>query len=85
MAIYLSVAIIVLLRVLSKHILSELESTVCVYISCVGASSCNSGDGTDQRFQSLIFMMMMMMKMISLLNTTNILFRTYCKEDPRIK
>ena len=27
----------------------------------VGASSCNSGDGTDQRVQSLMFMMMMMM------------------------
>ena len=25
----------------------------------VGASSCNSGDGTDQRVQSLMFMMMM--------------------------
>jgi hypothetical protein len=27
----------------------------------VGGSSCNSGDGTDQRVQSLMFMMMMMM------------------------
>ena len=27
----------------------------------VEASSCNSGDGTDQRVQSLMFMMMMMM------------------------
>jgi len=27
----------------------------------VGASSCNSGDGTDQSVQSLMFMMMMMM------------------------
>ena len=27
----------------------------------VGMSSCNSGDGTDQRVQSLMFMMMMMM------------------------
>jgi hypothetical protein len=26
----------------------------------VGESSCNSGDGTDQRVQSLMFMMMMM-------------------------
>jgi hypothetical protein len=25
----------------------------------VGGSSCNSGDGTDQRVQSLMFMMMM--------------------------
>jgi len=25
----------------------------------VGESSCNSGDGTDERFQSLMFMMMM--------------------------
>ena len=30
----------------------------------VGANSCNSGDGTDQRFQSLMFMMMMMMMMM---------------------
>jgi len=28
----------------------------------VGASSCNCGDGTDQRVQSVKFMMMMMMK-----------------------
>ena len=27
----------------------------------VGVSSCNSGDGMDQRVQSLMFMMMMMM------------------------
>jgi len=26
----------------------------------IGASSCNSGDGMDQRVQSLMFMMMMM-------------------------
>jgi len=26
----------------------------------VGDSSCNSGDGTDQRVKSLMFMMMMM-------------------------
>jgi len=30
----------------------------------VGSSSCNSGDGTDQRVQSLMFMMMMMMMMM---------------------
>jgi len=30
----------------------------------VRASSCNSGDGTDQRVQSLMFMMMMMMIMM---------------------
>ena len=30
----------------------------------VGASGCNSGDGTDQRVQSLMFMMMMIMMMI---------------------
>jgi hypothetical protein len=29
-----------------------------------GESSYNSGDGTDQRVQSLVFMMMMMMKMM---------------------
>jgi hypothetical protein len=28
----------------------------------VGENSCNSGDGKDQRVQSLMFMMMMMMK-----------------------
>jgi hypothetical protein len=27
-----------------------------------GASSCNSGDGTDQRVQSLMFMLMMIRK-----------------------
>jgi hypothetical protein len=27
----------------------------------VGKNSCNSGDGTDQRVQSVMFMMMMMM------------------------
>jgi len=32
----------------------------------VGASSCNCGDGTDQRVQSLMFMMMMMMMMTKL-------------------
>jgi len=30
----------------------------------VGASSCNSEDGTDPRVQSLMFMMMMMMMMM---------------------
>jgi len=30
-----------------------------------GASSCNSGDGTDQTVQWLMFMMMMMMMMIT--------------------
>ena len=30
----------------------------------VGASSCNSGDGTGQRVQSLMFMMMMMIMVI---------------------
>jgi len=30
--------------------------------SNVGANSCNCGDGTDQRVQSLMFMMMMMGK-----------------------
>jgi len=33
----------------------------------VGASSCKSGDGTDRRVQSLMFMMMMMMMMCILL------------------
>jgi len=31
----------------------------------VGESSCNSGDGTDQTVQSLMFMMMMMMMMMT--------------------
>jgi len=30
----------------------------------VDASSCNSGDGTDQRVQSLMLLMMMMMMMM---------------------
>ena len=30
-----------------------------------GESSCNCGDGTDQRVQSLMFMMMMMMMMMN--------------------
>ena len=37
----------------------------------VGASSCNCGDGTDQRVQSLMFMMMMMMMMMIMMMTTN--------------
>jgi len=36
----------------------------------VGASSCNSGDGTDQRVQSLMFMMMTNMSAICLLRDT---------------
>jgi hypothetical protein len=31
-----------------------------------GDSSCNFGDGTDQRVQSLMFMMMMMMMMMKI-------------------
>jgi hypothetical protein len=50
--VYLSVDIIAFLRVLAKHILSELAFTICVYIN--------------------------------LLNTTNVLFRAYSKEDPHI-
>ena len=46
----------------------------------VGASSCNSGDGTDQRVQSLIFMMMMMMMIlynyIKMYDEENIKFAT---------
>ena len=30
----------------------------------VGASSCNCGDGTDQRVQSLMMMMMMMVVVV---------------------
>jgi len=33
----------------------------------VGASSCNSGDGTDQRVQSFMFMMMMIIMARSVL------------------
>jgi len=33
----------------------------------VGESSCNFGDGTDQRVQSLMFVMMMMMMMMMIL------------------
>jgi len=33
----------------------------------VGASSCNSGDGTDERFQSLMFMMMTIMMMMMMM------------------
>ena len=36
----------------------------------VGASSCNSGDGTDQRVQSLMFMMMMMMLWLKTLSSS---------------
>jgi hypothetical protein len=31
---------------------------ILIYIRNVGGSSCNSGDGTDHRVQSLMFMMM---------------------------
>jgi hypothetical protein len=37
----------------------------------IGEISCNSGDGTDQRVQSMMFMMMMMMMMM-------ICILTYC-------
>ena len=33
----------------------------------VGASSCNSGDGTDRRVQSLMFMMMMIIIVITII------------------
>ena len=36
----------------------------------VGESSCNSGDGMDQRVQFLMFMMMMMMMMITRITAT---------------
>jgi len=36
----------------------------------VGENSCNSGDGTDQRVQSLMFMMMMMKLFIRSLDNT---------------
>ena len=35
----------------------------------VGARSCNCGDGTDQRVQSLVFMMMMVMMMMMKANS----------------
>jgi len=34
----------------------------------IGQSSCNFGDGTDQRVQSLMFMMMMMMMNLGVFN-----------------
>jgi hypothetical protein len=37
----------------------------------VGKNSCNSGDGTDQRVQSLMFMMMMMMMMMQVEKLTD--------------
>jgi hypothetical protein len=36
-----------------------------ISIDNFGERSCNSADGTDQRVQSLMFMMMFMMTMIS--------------------
>ena len=42
----------------------------------VGESSCNFGDGTDQRVQSLTFMMMMMMMMMVMNDCT--LQKTHC-------
>jgi len=41
----------------------------------VGASSCNSGDGTDQRVQSLMFMMMMIMFMMMLCAFVGVLLK----------
>jgi len=38
----------------------------------VGESSCNSGDGTDQRVQTLMFMMFMMMMMMMILTTVTL-------------
>jgi len=37
----------------------------------VGESSCNSGDGTDQKVQSLMFMMMMMLFLHAIKNPQN--------------
>jgi len=42
----------------------------------VGDSSCDSGDGTDQRVQSLMFMMMMMMMIC--VNLAIIFFLVFC-------
>jgi len=36
----------------------------------VGESSCNSGDGTDQRVQPLMFMMMMMTTLVAILQSS---------------
>ena len=38
----------------------------------VGLNSCNSGDRTDQRVQSLMFMMMMMMMMMIFRKAENV-------------
>ena len=37
---------------------------ICGYYLYVGENSCNSGDGTDQRVQSLMYMMMLIIKEI---------------------
>jgi len=49
-----------------KHRTDQLEDR-----RSIGASSCNSGDGTDQRVQYLIFMMMMMMKLVIVVGISN--------------
>jgi len=45
----------------------------------VGARRCNSGDGTDQRVQSLMFMMMMMMMiMMNKVSNVHAMFNEAC-------
>jgi hypothetical protein len=42
----------------------------------VGENSCDSGDGTDRRVQSLKFMMMMMMMMIMMMKIPKLCFNS---------
>ena len=53
----------------------------------VGESSCNFGDGTDQRVQSLMFMMMMMIMMMILQTskTRSSKLNSVCKRDANFK
>jgi len=46
----------------------------------VGGSSCNSGDGTDKRVQSLMFMMMIIV-LLKLLEKVDIRFRANGRLD----
>jgi len=44
----------------------------------IGESSCNFGDGTDQRVQSLMFIMMMMMMMMMMFTAEVTAHDQYC-------
>jgi len=49
----------------------------------VEESSCNFGDGTDQRVQSLMFMMMMMIMMMMMMTLADFSLPPRCKWDLR--